>query len=100
MELEFGGPRKVRGASYCILMDLTAFVLTRMARPFKLFQCAVSRTVQLLFYGMNVIAAFTLVQVGLRCLFSANCGFPFQLAVTMGARTRIDITRLHGVLHL
>jgi len=56
--------------------------------------------VQLLFHGMNVIAGFTLVKVGLRYLFSANCGFPFQLAATMGARTRIDVTRLHGVLHL
>jgi hypothetical protein len=48
---------------------------------------------------MNVIAGFTLIKVGLWRLFSANLGFPFQLAATMGARTRIDITRLHGVLH-
>ena len=48
---------------------------------------------------MNVIAGFTLIKVGLRRLFSANGGFPFQLATTMRARTRIDVTRLHVVLH-
>ena len=48
---------------------------------------------------MNVVAGFTLVKVGLRRLFSANGGFPFQLAATMGAKTRIDVTRVHVVLH-
>jgi hypothetical protein len=51
-------------------------------------------------HRINVIAGFTLIKVCLWRLFSANGGFPFQLAATMGARTRIDITRLHVVLHL
>jgi hypothetical protein len=51
-----------------------------------------------MFHRMNVVAAFTLVKVDR--LFSANGRFPYQLAATMRARTRIYVNRSHGVLHL